>query len=113
MKSRTTFGAVAVLSLALAGAAQAAPASTPVVRPAGKPAVSPARQSFYCNMTPPDPAKPSSGPAADGGQATVTGEHESGGGGHGDDKGGKKSALAPAVTPATLQTQQQTAPTPQ
>ncbi len=116
MTLRTTLSVVATLSLLLAGAAQAAPAPAPGVKPAVKPTASPTSKGFYCNMTPPDPAKaPATGdPAPSGGLSTETGEHE-GNGGHGDDKdGGKKAPVAaPAATPATLQTQQQTAPTPQ
>jgi hypothetical protein len=118
MTLRTTLVTVgAVAALILAGAAQAAPAApTPMVKPAIKPKASPTRQGFFCNMTPPDPATVvgPGNPAPSGGLSTESGEHE-GTGGHGDDKGGGKKdpVAAPALTPATLQTQQQTAPTPQ
>lgn len=96
--------------------APATKAAPTVVKPAAKPKGAPSSKGFFCNTTPPDPAAPTAGPAPIGGLSTETEEHETGTGGHGDDKGGgKKGQLAPAaaVTPATLQTQQQTAPIPQ
>jgi hypothetical protein len=92
----------------------AKPAPT-VVKPAVKPKAAPSPKGFFCNSDPASPAAPAGGPPPSGGLSTETGEHESGTGGHGDDKGGsKKDQLAPAtVSPATLQTQQQPAPTPQ